>query len=504
MKSDNPTVQSTTQLKNQSQFLSRLITFYQGVSPDLDVELKILRKHLDNKYDSTLIDQSMSILTGLILQNSKVIKQQNIKTMSMLKNAVATLHELENIPQDLKVESANLLKSLPVRNTSTYVSLPFFEQAINLYQRALENVQTLNKTAESTTHLDISAMNTSHYNVTLELRELLEQISSTDVNQQSFREIQVMLIQGINHQQLLESCLLVIKAFIKDLLKERRQTRKIVTGLHGSLTNINVQVGRSIEMTETQSIERSENHTSLQKDIIDCGNTIKKETDIVLLKQRTNEYLTIMAKTIDQCEQSSKTQQLEMMNLLSDMQAQLVKLEKDTAVYKNRLVEQKQRNYRDELTNIPNRLAYNERIDFEYARWKRYGNNLCLGVLDIDHFKRINDNYGHAAGDKTLQIIAKNIASCLRTTDFIFRWGGEEFVLIFLESDIKEIKVLLERISQRIEKIPFKFKEHKITITVSIGATRFTSGDTVETVFERADKNLFQAKKSGRNNNVIS
>jgi diguanylate cyclase (GGDEF)-like protein len=103
-----------------------------------------------------------------------------------------------------------------------------------------------------------------------------------------------------------------------------------------------------------------------------------------------------------------------------------------------------------------------------------------------------------------LQIIAKNIASCLRTTDFIFRWGGEEFVLIFLESDIKEIKVLLERISQRIEKIPFKFKEHKITITVSIGATRFTSGDTVETVFERADKNLFQAKKSGRNNNVIS
>jgi diguanylate cyclase (GGDEF)-like protein len=504
MKSNNPTIQSTAQFKKQSQFLSRLITFYQGVSPDLDAELKILSKHFDGKFDSTLIDQSMSKLTGLLLQNSDVIKQQNTTTVDMLKNAIETLHDVDDIQQNLKIDTANLLKLLPKKNTSLYASLPFFEQAIMLYQRALENAQALNKTCTSTTHIELSTIENLQYDITIELRELLEQISITDVNQQSFREIQVMLTQGINHQQLLESCLVVIKAFMKNLLKERRHTRKIVTGLHGALTSVNAQVARSIEMAETQHIEKSKNHTSLQKGMVDFENTIKNETDIAVLKQQTNEYLATVSKTMEQGEQLSKTQQLEMMNLLSDMQTELHKLEQDSGAYKKRLVEQKQRNYRDELTNTPNRLAYNERVELEYARWKRYGNGLCLVVLDIDHFKRVNDNYGHAAGDKTLQVIAKNIASCLRSTDFLFRWGGEEFVLLFPQSDIKEIKTLIESISQRIEQIPFKFKEHNITMTVSIGATRFMSGDTIESVFERADQNLFKAKNSGRNKNIIS
>jgi LPS O-antigen subunit length determinant protein (WzzB/FepE family) len=166
----------------------------------------------------------------------------------------------------LKIDAGNLLKLLPKRNTSLYVFLPLFEQAINLYQRTLENAQRLSQTSTSTTHVDISTVDNLHYDITLELRELLEQISTTEVNQQSLREIQV------------------INAFMKDLLKERRLTRRMVTGLHGSLTNVIVQVGRSIEIAESQHIEKSKTYTSLQKNIIDFENRVKKETDITLLK----------------------------------------------------------------------------------------------------------------------------------------------------------------------------------------------------------------------------
>ncbi|MFT7504395.1 MAG: diguanylate cyclase [Gammaproteobacteria bacterium] len=492
------------QLGKQSQFLSQVIAFYQFVSPDLDNELKILHDHLNDKVEFTLLNQNMGEVSDLLLRNSNVIEQQNRSTLSMLEKAIETLYDLDDIEQGLKIDAANLLKSLPKKNTSLYISLPFFEQAIMLYQRTLESSQALNKISTQTKQADISTRDSLHYNITLELRQLLAQISITDDNRQSFTEIQLLLAQGINHKQLLESCLIVIKAFINDLLKERRHTQKTVTELHGSLTNINVQVGRSIEIAEIQDLEKNKNQEYLQQSIVDFENTVNEETDIASLKQRTNRYLANMSKTIENSGQASKSQQREMMDILGDMQAQLQRLEHYTSVYKNRLVKQEQRNYRDELTNIPNRLAYNERIKLEYARWKRYGKDLCMVVLDIDHFKRVNDNYGHAAGDKTLQVIAKSIADCLRATDFLFRWGGEEFVLLLPRSDINEITRLLQRISQRIKLTPFKYKEHNITITVSIGATSFKSGDTIESVFERADENLFQAKNSGRNKSVIS
>jgi diguanylate cyclase (GGDEF)-like protein len=514
MKSDNPNKQSIAQSKTQSlqtlhhqlgqqsQLLSRMITFYLGVTPGVDTELNSLREHLDGKSDFLSINQSMSKLSGLFSQNSHAIKLQNTAALNLFKHEIARLRDLEGIHQDLKNDAARLLKSLPKENTSLYALQPLFKQAMNLYQRALENVQLLDKASSSTPN--VAPEKNAHHDITLELRVLLEQIPTNDVNQLSFKEITVMLTRDITRQQLLESCLVVIKALINDLLKERKHTRKMVTELHSSLTDVNAQMDSTIEIAETQHTEKNKNDTALLESITDCETTVEQETDIAALKEQTSKYLLSMSKTIKQGKQSNKAQQLEMMTLLRDMQAQLHKLERHTAVYKHRLVEQEQRNYRDELTNIPNRLAYNAQINVEYARWQRHGKDLCMVILDLDHFKQVNDNFGHAAGDKTLQVVAKCIANCLRSTDFLFRWGGEEFVLLLTQSDINEINRLLERIRQQIEQIPFKHKGKTITVTVSIGATSFKTGDTVESAFERADENLFKAKNSGRNKSVVS
>jgi diguanylate cyclase len=492
------------QFRQLSQFLGRVAAFYQGISPELDRELRRLREHFEDKFDFDLADESMAKLTGFLMENSELLKQQNCKAIGLLEHTLENLQIHEDIPQDLKIDTANLLKLLPKRNTSLYASLPFFEKTLKLYKRAISSSEGKSGSNIPTSEADFSVGHNLHHEIIVELRELLEQISTTKINQQTLVEIKAKLTKGINNQQLLECCLGVIRTFMTDLLKERKYARKFIFGLHDSLTKVNGQATRSVEISESQHSAKTQNNAELREHIIDIGNTVTTETDLVLLKKQTHECLINMSRTIDEAEQSSKAEQLVMMQLLSEMKAQLVSLEEEAAGYKDRLVEQKKHNYKDTLTSLPNRQAYNERIEVEYARWKRHGTGLCLAVLDVDHFKRVNDNYGHAAGDKTLRVIALNIGRCLRSTDFLARWGGEEFVILFPQSDIADIEKPLELINQRIREIPFKFKDQRVTITISIGATSFVNADIIESVFERADKNLFQAKNTGRNRCIIN
>ena len=154
----------------------------------------------------------------------------------------------------------------------------------------------------------------------------------------------------------------------------------------------------------------------------------------------------------------------------------------------------------DLLTGLSNRRAFNERLQLEWERLKRSTEiQAALVLCDIDHFKRINDNYGHLAGDKVLKIIATELAKRLRKTDFIARFGGEEFVLLIPGTPLEGAQQLLETLRTAIESCPFHFKGERVTITLSAGVSAFAAGERAEQVFERADQALYRAKRSGRN-----
>ena len=206
---------------------------------------------------------------------------------------------------------------------------------------------------------------------------------------------------------------------------------------------------------------------------------------------------------MDARDNADHQEQLNLINLLNDMQSQLNKLEQQAATYKSHLSEQNAQSRTDTLTQVANRLAYSERVEIEFARWQRYNHPLSIALIDIDLFKSINDNYGHTAGDKTLQVIAQHIQSNLRDTDFLARWGGEEFVLLLPQTSSSDLSQPLENIREKIARIPFKFKNKHVSISVSIGATQFSSKDTIESAFERADQALYQAKNEGRNRCII-
>ena len=120
-------------------------------------------------------------------------------------------------------------------------------------------------------------------------------------------------------------------------------------------------------------------------------------------------------------------------------------------------------------------------------------------MADVDHFKHINDSYGHLAGDKVLKIISKELVSRLRDSDFVARYGGEEFVIIMPNTRPADAEYALNKVREAIAGIPFHFKERQLKITVSFGVTEAVADDGPESLFHRADSALYQAKADGRN-----
>jgi diguanylate cyclase len=149
-------------------------------------------------------------------------------------------------------------------------------------------------------------------------------------------------------------------------------------------------------------------------------------------------------------------------------------------------------------------MAYDERIQQELARWTRYETPFSYVILDIDFFKRINDNYGHNAGDKALKIVAQLMTTYVRQSDYVFRIGGEEFVLLLTNTAQDNANKLVEKMRAGIAASSFHFKGEPVTLTLSAGITETRKGDNVESIYERADKALYKAKHSGRDCQFIA
>ena len=158
----------------------------------------------------------------------------------------------------------------------------------------------------------------------------------------------------------------------------------------------------------------------------------------------------------------------------------------------------------DALTGVYSRMAYDERIQQELARWTRYETPFSYVILDIDLFKRINDTYGHNAGDKALKIIAQLMTTYVRQSDYVFRIGGEEFVLLLTNTAQNDAGKLVEKMRKGIAASSFHFKGEPVTLTLSAGITETRNGDDVESIYERADKALYKAKNSGRDCQFIA
>lgn len=154
----------------------------------------------------------------------------------------------------------------------------------------------------------------------------------------------------------------------------------------------------------------------------------------------------------------------------------------------------------DGLTKLYNSRFFYKQLDHEVDRFKRYHRPFSLIFIDIDHFKKYNDTYGHVEGDKVLIRLSWIIKSCLRTMDSAYRYGGEEFTIILPETTCKEAEIVAPRIRIAMESEEFMPKSEKIIhVTISIGVTEYNSNEKISTFVHRADMAMYAAKQNGRN-----
>lgn len=239
--------------------------------------------------------------------------------------------------------------------------------------------------------------------------------------------------------------------------------------------------------------------TQIREQVDGLQSSVQEAADLDDLKHVLENHLEGLLGTMDQHQKQRDEREQEVAARLKGLAERVAHMEQEAMGYREHLEEQRQKALIDPLTTLPNRAAWSERLDYEIGQWQQHGNTLLLAILDLDHFKHINDNYGHLAGDKVLKIIASVLRKRLRGTDFIARFGGEEFVLLMPGTVPALGAKLLEKLRASIEACPFHFKGEPVTITVSMGVTAFRPGEHSDLVLKRADQALYRAKHAGRN-----
>jgi len=175
--------------------------------------------------------------------------------------------------------------------------------------------------------------------------------------------------------------------------------------------------------------------------------------------------------------------------------------ERELAKDRGRMMEKLQKlAITDGLTKLHNSRSFYSQLEVEVDRYNRYRRSLALMLMDIDHFKKYNDSYGHLEGDKALVKIAQIIKSCLRKLDSAYRYGGEEFTVILPETSCEEAQTVAQRINIALKAENF-MPQHgeKARITISIGVTEYFPGEQLSEFIQRADKAMYLSKKKGRN-----
>jgi diguanylate cyclase len=286
---------------------------------------------------------------------------------------------------------------------------------------------------------------------------------------------------------------------IQRIESAKQEIETLLSHMVGKLDEIGQFVA---EQNQSQSQSQASSETlnvQLAGEMKAMGESVEAAGDLQQIRRQVRSRLDSIERHLQEFREREATLAAAMRTRNEQMRARIVELEGEAKRLHSQLKDEQRLSTLDALTQIPNRLAYETRIDEELKRWHRFKQPTCISVWDVDHFKRINDTYGHRAGDRVIRTVAECLARRVRSTDFIARYGGEEFVGIFPGTTLESAARLMDELRLAISKIGFHFRGAPVSITVSSGVTALVPGDSPGAAFDRADKALYQAKQNGRN-----
>lgn len=334
------------------------------------------------------------------------------------------------------------------------------------------------------------------------LLRLVERIEIPGALSGKVESIKALLAEAMEPKAM-ERAIIAIAELVGDMRSQVQSEKSEIENFLKQMTERLQEIDATFQLNFSNQRESYEGGLELDSAVTAQVQGIEESViqaqDIVGLKEALQERVDTIRNHMQQFRESEKKRLAMAEQQVEQLTDRLQSVQQESDKLRMRLKEERDLAMIDPLTGIPNRLAYNERLEQEVARWQRYKSPLVLTVWDVDRFKTINDSYGHQAGDKVLTVIAKLLHKQVRETDFVARFGGEEFVLLLPETELEGATLVAEQIRKSVESCEFHFRGNPVPITISCGMSQFREGDSAEQVFARADGALYKAKDDGRN-----
>lgn len=425
------------------------------------------------------IEQPQTSLLGKLLSGKNSAQKNNVKDddENPDDNNEKSIENLSTGSSDAQLQHHNT-SPIEQKTTSPIVYAP-------------QNSPTL---AISTQHLSGEFSS----KITRVLTEFLISLENEVVIKAKVEAIRRQIEKGLSTQALISALETVRDLVMEAYLAANQAFATYLNNVNQELAEIYSLLGGAVQNSADEREASRQLQANMMREMQNLEMNAANATDLNQLKNQVKSQLGNIRQAIDQYQHTDQARH-QLAEQLETLGEKIKTMEVEAEKNRTSLEKHRHKALHDPLTELPNREAYNERAKAELQRWQRYGRPLTIAIFDIDHFKKINDTYGHQAGDRVLKVIARSIAKRLREVDFFCRYGGEEFVALLPETNGEAALTVLDKIRNAIANAAFNYKEQPLEITVSIGIATFKENDTLTDAFERADQALYNAKASGRN-----
>ena len=296
----------------------------------------------------------------------------------------------------------------------------------------------------------------------------------------------------------------VINDSISSMEAEKQELQRFINKIIQQLADIEAYVSESRNESAETASQSAVLSESVNADVKNIQDSVSEATDIDVLKQNVQCYLDNIKNSVEENKRELELKEIRARESYDHMMDELSSTQRESERLKEQLQESHKQLLRDDLTGLPNRMAFNERMAAEYHRFVRSHTETSVAMWDIDNFKKFNDRYGHDVGDRVLKVVSNLIHTRIRKVDLFARYGGEEFVLLMPETDLASALSLCESLRIKLAEADFYYDKEECVITSSVGISCFRAGDTIEDVMKRADIALYQSKDAGRNCCTVS
>ena len=499
--------------------ISRLTYVGIGHSDDLDSALKQLRKNIKNEEPIDTIKVDVDKISNIL----RTLDDDEDQSIEVASNKIDLLNILlkKPLPKSLKRslksvknkskpdDAAAIMSSIAeviekyITEVESNLSTPTTEKKGGFFSGLFggKGKQTNDELPQEEKSPTTSVVVEFEFPQKIKdsLQHLIDQLSSMD----GYSTIADSLNQEINKinriEQLSSILEMITNAFIEVSDQEHIQFEKFLKTLNSRIVRVNDFINQTLKFSQDSSSDSKQLSLDLNTNISGMRDSLTSSQNLDEIKTGLVSHMDNIVNQLNQycIKQEAKSEAL--VSQMDKLQEQLRATEDEATRLKDDLAEQRVRAQTDPLTGLPNRYSYNERLTQEYNRWRRYRHSLTLVVGDIDHFKQVNDEHGHAFGDIVLNKIAHFLGNGIRESDFVARYGGEEFVILLPETAIVDATRAINKLRSSISKLEFINEDKPVPVTMSFGISEFENDDTTKAVFERADKALYRAKEKGRN-----